>query len=344
MIRDLRITDSTLRDGSHAMRHRFTEQQVRDVVRALDAAGVEVIEVSHGDGLGGSSFNYGFSAVDEIDLIRAAVEEASQAKIAVLLLPGVGTVDDLKDAREAGASVARIATHCTEADVSIQHFGAASELGMETVGFLMLAHRLDPAGLARQGRIMVDAGAQCVYVVDSAGALVLSDAQDRVRALIEEIGPDAQVGFHGHQNLSLGVANSVLAYQAGATQIDGALCALGAGAGNAPTEVLAATFDRLGVRTGVDVPGVLAAAEDVVAPFIPRLPWADRSSIVQGYAGVYSSFLLHAQRAAERYGVPAHEILQRVGEAGYVGGQEDMIIDVALRLQRDREAPAGAGR
>ena len=341
MTRDVRITDSTLRDGSHAMRHRFTEHQVRQVVSALDAAGVEVIEVSHGDGLGGSSFNYGFSAVDEIRLIQAAAQEAASAKIAVLLLPGVGTVDDLRRAREAGASVARIATHCTEADVSVQHFDAARELGMETVGFLMLAHRLDPAGLARQARIMVDAGAQCVYVVDSAGALVLADAQARVRALIEEIGRQAQVGFHGHQNLSLGVANSVLAYAEGATQIDGALCALGAGAGNSPTEVLAATFDRMGIRTGVNVQGVLAAAEEVVRPIIPRLPWMDRSSIVQGYAGVYSSFLLHAQRAAERYGVPAHAILQRVGEAGYVGGQEDMIIDVALQLQEESEATTG---
>jgi 4-hydroxy 2-oxovalerate aldolase len=339
--RDLRITDSTLRDGSHAMRHRFTEDQVRAVVHALDGAGVEVIEVSHGDGLGGSSFNYGFSAVDEIALIRAAVAEASAAKIAVLLLPGVGTVDDLRDAHAAGASVARIATHCTEADVSVQHFGAARDLGMETVGFLMLSHRLDPAGLARQARIMVDAGAECVYVVDSAGALVLSDAQARVQALVGEIGSQAQVGFHGHQNLSLGVANSVLAYQAGATQIDGALCALGAGAGNAPTEVLAATFSRLGISTGVDLDSVLAAAEEVVRPIIPRLPWMDRSSVVQGYAGVYSSFLLHAQRAAERYGVPAHAILQRVGEAGYVGGQEDMIIDIALQLQEESLAPAG---
>jgi 4-hydroxy 2-oxovalerate aldolase len=343
MTRDVRITDSTLRDGSHAMRHRFTEHQVRQVVSALDAAGVEVIEVSHGDGLGGSSFNYGFSAVDEIQLIRAAVQEAATAKIAVLLLPGVGTVEDLRQAREAGASVARIATHCTEADVSVQHFGAARDLGMETVGFLMLAHRLDPAGLARQARIMVDAGAQCVYVVDSAGALVLADAQARVRALVGEMGRQAQVGFHGHQNLSLGVANSVLAYAEGATQIDGALCALGAGAGNSPTEVLAATFDRMGVRTGVNVQGVLAAAEEVVRPIIPRLPWMDRSSIVQGYAGVYSSFLLHAQRAAERYGVPAHAILQRVGEAGYVGGQEDMIIDVALQLQQESAATTGAG-
>ena len=340
--REVRITDSTLRDGSHAMRHQFTHEQVRAVVSALDGAGVQVIEVSHGDGLGGSSFNYGFSLVDEIALIKAAVDEARAARIAVLLLPGVGTVEDLRQAREAGASVARIATHCTEADVSEQHFAAARDMGMETVGFLMLAHRLDPAGLARQARIMVDAGAECVYVVDSAGALVLSDAQARVQALITEIGREAQVGFHGHQNLSLGVANSVLACQAGATQVDGALCALGAGAGNAPTEVLAATFARLGIGTGVDVDGVLAAAEEVVRPFIPRLPWMDRSSVVQGYAGVYSSFLLHAQRAAERYGVPAHAILQRVGEAGYVGGQEDMIIDIALELQAAEQLQAEA--
>ena len=332
----VRITDSTLRDGSHAIRHKFTEEQVRAVVSALDGAGVEVIEVTHGDGLGGSSFNYGFAATDDITLVRAAVDEAKRARIAVLLLPGLGTVADLKAAAGAGASVARIATHCTEADVSIQHFGSARELGMETVGFLMLAHRLDPAGMARQARIMVDAGAQCVYVTDSAGALVLSQAQDRVAALVAEIGGEAQVGFHGHQNLSLGIANSVLAVNAGARQVDGALCALGAGAGNSPTEVLAATFDRLGISTGVSVDGVLAAAEDVLRPMIPRLPWMDRSAVVQGYAGVYSSFLLHAQRAADRYGVPAHAILQRVGEAGYVGGQEDMIIDVALTLQEER--------
>jgi 4-hydroxy 2-oxovalerate aldolase len=331
----LRITDSTLRDGSHAMAHQFTEEQVRATVHALDGAGIQVVEVSHGDGLGGSSFNYGFSREDELKLIAAAVDEATRAKIAVLLLPGLGTVSDLKGAHDVGASVARIATHCTEADVSVQHFKAARDLGMETVGFLMLSHRATPEKLASQARIMVDAGAQCVYVVDSAGALVLSDAQERVQALIKEIGHQAQVGFHGHQNLSLGIANSVLAFQAGARQIDGALCALGAGAGNSPTEVLAATFERLDVPTGVDVQGVLAAAEDVVRPYIPRLPWMDRASIVQGYAGVYSSFLLHAERASERYGVPAHEILQRVGEKGYVGGQEDMIIDIALQLQSE---------
>jgi 4-hydroxy 2-oxovalerate aldolase len=333
----VRITDSTLRDGSHAMRHQFTPEQVRGIVSALDSAGVGVIEVSHGDGLGGSGFNYGFSGTDEFDLIAAAVAEARRARIAFLLLPGVGTIGDMARAHDLGARVARIATHCTEADTSVQHFGAARDLGLETVGFLMLAHRIGPAELAAQARIMVDAGAQCVYVVDSAGALVLGDAQARVRALISAIGREAQVGFHGHQNLSLGVANSVLAAQNGALQIDGALCGLGAGAGNAPTEVVAATFDKLGIRTDVDVQRVLAAAEDIVRPMLPRLPWPDRAAITQGYAGVYSSFLLHAERAAERYDVPAHEILQRVGELGYVGGQEDMIIDVALTLRRERE-------
>jgi 4-hydroxy 2-oxovalerate aldolase len=334
--RDVRLVDTTLRDGSHAMAHQFTVAQVRDTVTALDAAGVSLIEVTHGDGLGGSTFNYGFSLVDETELISAAVEQARQATIAVLLLPGLGTLKDLKVARDLGAGAVRIATHCTEADISVQHFGAARDLGMETVGFLMLSHMTAPENLARQARIMADAGCQCVYVVDSAGALILDEVTDRVSALVAELGDDAEVGYHGHQNLSLGVANSVLAYRAGARQIDGSLVALGAGAGNSPTEVLATVFDRLGIGTGIDKDQLLAAAEDVVRPYISRLPVMDRSSIVQGFAGVYSSFLLHAERAAHRYGVPAHEILYRVGERRYVGGQEDMIIDIAIDLQREQ--------
>lgn len=328
----IRLTDTTLRDGSHAMSHKFTEEHVRTTVRALDDAGVKVIEVTHGDGLGGSSFNYGFSLTPELDLVRAAVDEARQARIAVLMLPGLGTIHDLNQAHEAGASVARIATHCTEADISIQHFQHARQLGMETVGFLMLSHRVTPEELARQGRIMADAGCQCVYVVDSAGALILEDVSDRVAALVAELGDDAQVGFHGHQNMSFGVANSVFAVRAGAQQIDGTLVALGAGAGNSPTEVLAAAFDRLNIQTDVDVQALMAAAEDVVKPYITRMPVMDRASIMQGYAGVYSSFLIHAERAADRYGVPAWQILEEVGKAGYVGGQEDMIVDVAVQL------------
>jgi 4-hydroxy 2-oxovalerate aldolase len=334
---DVRITDTTLRDGSHAMAHQFTETQVRDTVRALDRAGVEVIEVSHGDGVGGSSFNYGFSRTDEMALIAAAREEARRAMIAVLLVPGIGTADDLRRAHAAGAGMVRVATHCTEADVSPQHFGVARELGMETVGFLMMAHRTSPEDLAKQARIMVDAGCQTAYVTDSAGALLMHEAKARFDALVAEVGDEAWVGYHGHQNLSLGVANSVLAYEAGVRYIDGSLCALGAGAGNSPTEVLAAVFDRLGIATGLDVPALLDAAEEVVRPYLHRWPKMDRNAIVQGWAGVYSSFLLHAERAGERYKVPAHDILRRCGELGYVGGQEDMIIDVAIGLAAERE-------
>ncbi|MFC5947437.1 4-hydroxy-2-oxovalerate aldolase [Pseudonocardia lutea] len=335
---DVRVIDTTLRDGSHAVAHRFTETQVRDTARALDAAGVEWIEVSHGDGVGGSSFNYGFSGTDEMRLIAAAREEVRQARIAVLLVPGIGTVDDLKRAHDAGAEMVRVATHCTEADVSPQHFAAARELGMETVGFLMMAHKTSPENLAEQARVMVDAGCQAPYVTDSAGALLMDDARARFEALLAEVGDEAWVGYHGHQNMSLGVANSVIAYETGVRYIDGSLCALGAGAGNSPTEVLGAVFDRLGVATGLDAGLLLDAAEEVVRPYLQRWPKMDRNAIVQGWAGVYSSFLLHAERAAERYKVPAHEILRRCGELGYVGGQEDMIIDVAIGLAEERSS------
>jgi len=336
----VRLTDSTLRDGSHAVRHQFTTADVTAVVSGLDAAGMPVIEVTHGDGLAGSSFNYGFGRCTDAELVAAAVRTVKQARIAVLVLPGLGTVENLKQVHGAGAQIARVATHCTEADVSIEHFAAARELGMETVGFLMLSHRVGPDELAGQARIMADAGCQCVYVVDSAGALLPDMVRDRVQALVAELGEDAQVGFHGHQNLSLGVANSIVAYENGARQIDGTLCALGAGAGNSPTEILATVFDVMGVPTGVDAAKVLDVAEEVLKPMITRLPVADRASIVQGRYGVYNSFLLHAERAADRYGVSAHEILQKVGEAGYVGGQEDMIIDVAIGLAQQDAAAA----
>ncbi|VZH86175.1 4-hydroxy-2-oxovalerate aldolase [Corynebacterium rouxii] len=330
----IRLNDTTLRDGSHAVRHQYTPEQVRAVVRALDDAHVEMIEVTHGDGLGGSTFNYGFSKTNEFDLIEAAVDEARNAKIAALLLPGLGRVDDIKEAHKRGISMLRVATHCTEADISIQHFQAARELGLETGGFLMLSHRAAPQKLAEQARIMVDAGCQCVFVVDSAGALIMEEASDRVAAVLDEIGSDAQVGFHGHQNMSFGVANSVLAARAGAQQIDGTLYGLGAGAGNAPIEVLATAFECLGFNIGeVDVAALQNAAEDVLLPMVDRLPMMDRASIIQGQMGVYNSFLFHAERAEQRYGVPAHAILREVGRRGYVGGQEDMIIDVAVALK-----------
>ncbi|MDQ1502893.1 MAG: 4-hydroxy 2-oxovalerate aldolase [Actinomycetota bacterium] len=329
---DVRITDSCLRDGSHAKRHQFTEAEVRAIVTALDGAGVPVIEVSHGDGLAGSSFTYGFSGTDERKLVAAAVDSAATAKIAVLMLPGVAVKDDITAARDLGASVCRIATHCTEADISVQHFEMARNLGLETVGFLMMAHSQPPEFLAKQARVMADAGCQCVYVVDSAGAMVLDQAADRVAALVAELRVDAEVGFHGHENLGLGVANTILAIRAGATQADGCTRRFGAGAGNTPTEALVAVCDRLGIRTGVDTYGMFDAAEDVVLPVMDEECKLDRMALVMGYAGVYSSFLKHAYRIADRYGVSGTEILVEAGRRKLVGGQEDQLIDIAVAL------------
>ena len=330
---DVRITDSSLRDGSHPKRHAFTSAEVARVVTALDAAGVPAIEVSHGDGLSGSSFAYGRSAVDERELIATAVEHASSAKIAALMLPGVAVKDDIAAAADLGVRIIRIATHCTEADVSVQHFGLARELGLETVGFLMMSHSTAPEALARQARIMADAGCQCVYVVDSAGAMILEDASDRVAALVDELGADAQVGFHAHQNLSLAVANSVHAIRAGAVQVDGSTRGFGAGAGNAPVEALVAVCTKLGLRTGVDPMRIMDAAEEVVRPIMPEECVVDRLSLTMGYAGVYSSFLKHAFAQAERFEVSPVEILTRAGERKLVGGQEDQLIDIARELQ-----------
>jgi len=328
----IRITDTSLRDGSHAKHHQFTEDDVRVVVGALDAAGMPVIEVTHGDGLGGSSFNYGFSRTDERLLMKAAVETATTAKIAALMLPGLGTKNDIKGAADLGLSIIRIATHCTEADISIQHFGVAREIGLETVGFLMMAHSQPPEVLAKQARIMADAGCQCVYVVDSAGAMILEDVTVRVQAVVAELGADAQVGFHGHENLGLSVANSVLAVRAGAVQIDGSTRAFGAGAGNTPLEVFAAVAERQGITTGLHVLQLVDVAEDVVRPIMDGECVKDRLAIIMGYAGVYSSYLKHAYRAAERYGVSGAEILLECGRQGLVGGQEDQIIQIAATL------------
>jgi 4-hydroxy 2-oxovalerate aldolase len=329
---DVRVTDTSLRDGSHAKRHRFTETDVRSIVRALDDAGMPVIEVTHGDGLGGSSYNYGFSATDERVLMKAAVDEARAARIAALMLPGLGVKDDISAAHDLGVSVIRIATHCTEADISEQHFAMSRELGLETVGFLMMAHTVAPDVLAGQARIMADAGCQCVYVVDSAGAMILDDVTERVAAVVAELGPDAQAGFHGHENLSLSLANTILAIRAGAVQVDGSTRRFGAGSGNTSCEALAAVTERLGITTGLDVLAMIDAAEDVVRPVMDDECVLDRLALTMGYAGVYSSFLKHAFRAAERYDVSGAEILMECGRQRLVGGQEDQIIQIASML------------
>jgi 4-hydroxy-2-oxovalerate aldolase len=326
------LVDSTLRDGSHAKRHQLSVEQVTTVAAALDRAGVDVIEVSHGDGLGGASFNYGFALTDEFDLIAAAVGAVERARIAVLLLPGIGVKEDLARARELGASVTRVATHSTEADISPSHLGFARELGYKTCGFLMMAHMNSPEGLLEQAKIMEAAGAEVVYVTDSAGALLPDTVKARVEALRGGLEPGTEVGFHGHENLSLAIANSIAAHETGATWIDGCTCGLGAGAGNAPTEVLTAVFEKLGIEVNAETFPMLDVAEEVVRPIMDRPQVVDRASLLLGYAGVYSSFLLHAERAAERFGVSTKDILVEVGKRKAVGGQEDLIIEIAAEL------------
>lgn len=334
---DVRVTDTCLRDGSHAVRHRLTVEQVSSVVRGLDRAGVPVIEVAHGDGLGGSSLTYGLSGTPELELIAAAVEAAEHATIGALLLPGVGTAEDVHAVASLGVGLIRIATHCTEADVSIQHFGIARQLGLDTVGFLMMSHSQPPEVLAEQARIMVDAGCACIYVVDSAGALVPPQATARVRAVAEAVGDAAQVGFHGHENLACGVANTLAAIEAGAVQVDGSARRMGAGAGNVPTEALAAVLEKLGLRTGLDVMALADVAEDIVRPIMDDECTLDRMALMMGYAGVYSSFLKHASAAAEAHGVSGTEILRICGERGLIGGQEDLIVEIAYKLAQARE-------
>ncbi len=335
-IRPPRITDTTLRDGSHAMRHQYRREHARSVARALDEAGVPVIEVSHGDGLGGSSIQYGFSLVDEMELIEEAASSVERARIAALLLPGIGTRKELKEAVARGISILRIATMCTEADISEQHFGMAKEMGLETVGFLMMSHMRQPEFLAEQALLMQSYGADCVYVVDSAGAMLPHEVYARVRALKEAL--EVEVGFHAHNNLGLAIGNTLAALTAGADQVDGTLRGFGAGAGNAATEVLVAVLDKLGVDTGVNVFKVMAAAEEVLAPIMPFQPVIDRDVLTIGYAGVYSTFLLHAKRIGKQLGVDPAEILLELGRRQAVSGQEDWIWRVAVELAEKKKA------
>ncbi|PSM15782.1 4-hydroxy-2-oxovalerate aldolase [Nitratireductor sp. StC3] len=331
----LYIQDVTMRDGMHALRHTMSLATVQAIASALDQTGVDALEVTHGDGLSGSSFNYGFGSCSDLEWIAAAADAVKTARVTVLLVPGIGLASDLVDAYAAGARSVRIATHCTEADVSRQHIVVARDLGYDTACFLMMSHMADPEQLLEQARLMESYGAECVYVVDSAGAMLPEDVDARVRALRQGLKPETEVGIHTHENLHHGIANAIAGVRAGAARVDGSLAGLGAGAGNAPIEAMIAVFDRMGIETGCDFVRLAAVADDVVRPLMDRPVRVDRESLMLGYAGVYSSFLRHAEKAAADHGVPAGEILVELGKRKMVGGQEDMIVDVALDLLKN---------
>ncbi len=330
------LHDMTLRDGMHPKQHQMTLAQMKSIAQGLDAAGMPLIEVTHGDGLGGASVNYGFPAHSDEEYLSAVIPLMKQAKVSALLLPGIGTVDHLKMARELGVHTIRVATHCTEADVSEQHITMARKMDMDTVGFLMMAHMNSAEGLVKQARLMEGYGANCIYVTDSAGYLLPDQVKERIAAVRAALKPETELGFHGHHNLAMGVANSIAAIEAGANRIDAAAAGLGAGAGNTPMEVLVAVLERMGVHTGVDVFKIQDVAEDLVVPMMDFPIRIDRDALTLGYAGVYGSFLLFAKRAEKKYGVPAREILVEMGRRGCVGGQEDMIEDTALTLSKQK--------
>jgi 4-hydroxy-2-oxovalerate/4-hydroxy-2-oxohexanoate aldolase len=332
------VHDMTLRDGMHPKRHLMTLAQMKSIACGLDAAGVPLIEVTHGDGLGGSSVNYGFPAHSDEEYLGAVIPLMKQAKVSALLLPGIGTVDHLLMAKELGVHTIRVATHCTEADVSEQHIRKARELGMDTVGFLMMAHMASPEKLVEQARLMESYGANCLYVTDSAGYMLPDDVKARLQPVRDALKPETELGFHGHHNLAMGIANSLAAVESGASRIDAAAAGLGAGAGNTPMEVFIAVCARMGIETGVDVFKIQDVAEDLVVPIMDHVIRIDRDSLTLGYAGVYSSFLLFAKRAEAKYGVPARDLLVELGRRGMVGGQEDMIEDTAITMARERAA------
>ena len=333
--KEITVHDMCLRDGMHAKRHQITVNEMVKISKAMDEAGIPMIEVTHGDGLGGASVTYGFPTAKDEEYLTAVCKEMKNAKISALLLPGIGTVDHIRMAVDCGISTIRIATHCTEADISQQHLAMARGIdNLDTVGFLMMAHMIEAEELVTQLKMMEDFGAHCVYITDSAGYMLPDDVTSRVALARAELKPETELGFHGHHNMAMGVANSVAAVAAGANRIDASLAGLGAGAGNTPLEVFVAVCDRMGIETGIDTFKAMDVAEDLIIPMMDHPVRVDRDALTLGYSGVYSSFLLFAKRSAKKYNLSTRDILVELGRRRTVGGQEDMIEDLALDMAK----------
>ena len=334
--RNIILHDMCLRDGMHAKREQISVAEMVKVAKGLDAAGIPYLQCTHGAGLGGNSLQHGFAMASNEEYINAVANAVINAKVSVLLLPGLGTMKELKSAYKEGARSVHVATHCTEADTSPQHIACARELGMDTTGFLMMAHLNNAKGLVKQAKLMESYGAQTVYITDSAGFMLPEDVTERIEALRDALEPGTEIGFHGHHNMGMGIANSIAAVEAGAARIDASVAGMGAGAGNTPLEVFVAVAERMGAKTGTDLFQLMDLAEDVIVPLMDQPVRVDRDSLTLGYAGVYSTFLLHAKRAAERFGVPARDVLVELGRKKMIGGQEDMIIDTAMTMAKER--------
>ena len=337
------LHDMSLRDGMHAKRHQISLEQMVDIATGLDEAGMPLIEVTHGDGLGGTSVNYGFPAHSDEEYLGAVIPKMKNAKVSALLLPGIGTVDHLRMAKDLGVNTIRVATHCTEADVSEQHIGLAAKLEMDTVGFLMMAHMATPQQVLEQAKLMESYGANCIYCTDSAGYMLPDEVTEKIALLRAELNPNTEIGFHGHHNMGMAIANSLAAVDAGAVRVDGSVAGLGAGAGNTPLEVFVAVLDRMQADHGIDLYKIMDVAEDRVVPMMDQPIRVDRDALTLGYAGVYSSFLLFAKRAEAKYGIQARDLLVELGKRGTVGGQEDMIEDLALTLAKEQGLIANGG-
>jgi len=338
-MRKIILTDTTLRDGSHSVSHQYSLEEMKEIAKGLENAGIDIIELGHGDGLTGSTINYGFAAHSDIEYIKAVSSVLKKSKLAVLLVPGIGTIEDLQEAKEAGAEVVRVATHVTEADVGEQHIKAAKKMGLFTVGFLMMSHMVNKEIVLQEAKKMESYGADVVYLTDSAGAMLPNEVSEKISYLKENLS--IPIGHHAHNNLGVAVANSLAAYEAGADYLDGSLLGFGAGAGNTPTEMLVAVLDKIGANINVDLYNIIDAGDDVLAPIIKnkgsKLPRFNSDSLIIGYAGVYSSFMLHAKRAAKRFDVDIRDVLVELGERNAVGGQEDWIIEVAHELQKNKK-------